>query len=110
MQIQRTNHRHIEDGFNRRWKEVVNFGRWITADERRVAGWYKLAITIGPEPKPIRTGATMHSICVTKGDLASFKLHCRVYGGKTNGGKTDKGLSHVGNNTATTQKWVTLLT
>jgi hypothetical protein len=57
--------KHIEDGFNKQWKEVVKFGRWITADEPRVAGWYSSAITIGPEPKPIRTGATIHSICVT---------------------------------------------
>ena len=50
---------HIEDGFNKRWKEVVKFGRWgITANESRVAGWYNSAITIGPEPEPIRTGAT----------------------------------------------------
>ena len=34
----RRKYEHIEDGFNQRWKECVNFGRWITADERRVAG------------------------------------------------------------------------
>ena len=81
---------HIEDGFNKRWKEVVRFGRWLTADESRVAGWYKSGVTIGPEPKPIRTGATIHSICVTLGILASFKLHCRVYGGKS-----DEGLESI---------------
>ena len=94
---------HIEDAFNKRWKAIVNFGRWITADESRVAGWYKSGITIGPEPKPIRTGATIHSMCVTFGALATYKLHCRVYGGKH-----DEGLNHVGNNTATMQKWVNL--
>ena len=99
----RRKYEHIEDGFNRRWKEVVNFGRWITADESRVAGWYNSGITIGPEPKPIRTGATIHSIAVTHGALRSFKLHVRVYGGKT-----DEGLNYTHENTATTQKWVNL--
>ncbi|KAL7527968.1 hypothetical protein ACHAXR_007787 [Thalassiosira sp. AJA248-18] len=99
----RRKYEHIEDGFNRRWKECVNFGRWITADESRVAGWYKSGITIGPEPKPIRTGATIHSICVTHGNLRTYKLHCWVYGGKH-----DEGLNHVHHNTAITQKWVNL--
>ena len=94
---------HIEDGFNSRWKECVNFGRWLTADESRVAGWYNSVITVGPEPKPIRTGATIHSLCVTHGPLASYKLHCRVYGGSTDGD-----LNKTHNNTATTQKWVNL--
>jgi hypothetical protein len=94
---------HIEDGFNRRWKEVVHFGRWITADESRVAGWYRSAITCGPEPKPIRTGATIHSVCVTHGPLRTYKLHCRVYGGKHN-----DGLNKRHRNTANTQKWVNL--
>ena len=99
----RRKYEHIENAFNKRWKEVVNFGRWITADESRVAGWYKSGITIGPEPKPIRTGATIHSMCVTFGALATFKLHCRVFGGKN-----DEGLNYVNNNTATMQKWVNL--
>ena len=99
----RKKYEHIEDGFNWRWKEIVNFGRWITADESRVAGWYKSGITIGPEPKPIRTGATIHSICVTHGDLATFKLQCRVYGGKH-----DEDLNVTHPNTASTQKWVNL--
>ena len=99
----RKKYEHIEDGFNTRWKEVVNYGRWITADESRVAGWYRSAITIGPEPKPIRTGATIHSICVTHGPLATMKLHCRVYGGKH-----DQLLNRVHDNTATMQKWVNL--
>ena len=42
----RRKYEHIKDGFNRRWKECVNFGRWITADESRLAGWYKSGITI----------------------------------------------------------------
>ncbi len=93
----------IENGFNRRWKECVLFGKWITADESRVAGWYRSGITIGPEPKPIRTGATIHSICVTFGELATYKLHCRVYGGRY-----DEGLDYVHENTTSTQKWVNL--
>ena len=94
---------YIEDGFNERWKECVVFGKWVTADESRVAGWYNSVITLGPEPKPIRTGATIHSLCVTLGALASYKLHCRVYGGKTD---EDLCKKHV--NTANTQKWINL--
>jgi hypothetical protein len=99
----RRKYEHIEDGYNRRWKEVVSYGRWLTADESRVAGWYRSGITIGQEPKPIRTGATIHSMCVTHGELRTFKVHCRVYGGKH-----DEGLKHRHANTATTQKWVNL--
>ncbi|KAL7527939.1 hypothetical protein ACHAWF_002369 [Thalassiosira exigua] len=58
---------------------------------------------MGPEPKPTRTGATLHSICVTHGDLATYKLHVRVYGGSS-----DEDLSGTHRNTASTQKWVNL--
>jgi hypothetical protein len=71
----------VEDAICQRWKEYVNFGMWVTFDESRVAGWYNSAMTIGPELKPIRTGATIHSLCVSKGDLAGYKLHARTYGG-----------------------------
>ena len=71
----------IEDGFNSRWQEVINFGRWLTADESRVAGWYKSQMTCGPEPKPIRMGATLHTLCVTHGPLSTYKVFARVYGG-----------------------------
>ena len=75
----------------------------MTADESRVAGWYKSAMTIGPEPKPIRTGATIHSLCVTHGPLRAYKHFVRVYGGKSDG---DLETKHQ--NTATLQKWVNL--
>ena len=39
-------------------------------------------MTIGPEPKPIRTGATLHTVCITQGPLSSYKLYARVYGGR----------------------------
>ena len=39
-------------------------------------------MTIGPEPKPIRTGATIHTVCITTGPLSTYKLFARVYGGK----------------------------
>jgi hypothetical protein len=39
-------------------------------------------MTIGPEPTPIRTGATLHTVCVTHGPLSTNKLFARVYGGK----------------------------
>ena len=64
----------IEDAYNRRWQAVVKFGRWVTADESRVAGWYHYGMTVGPEPKPIMTGATMHTLCVTHGPLSTYKL------------------------------------
>ena len=38
----------VEDAYNRRWQAIVNFGKWITADESRVAGWYHSVITCGP--------------------------------------------------------------
>ena len=94
----------FEDGFNIRWKECVEFGKWLTFDESRVAGWYHSPITQGPDPKPIRTGATIHSLCITHGDLASYKVHVRVFGGKTDGD-----LGKTNNNTITIQKWVNLL-
>ena len=28
----------IEYAYNKRWQAVVKFGRWVTADESRVAG------------------------------------------------------------------------
>ena len=71
----------IEDAYNKRWQAIVKFGRWLTADESRVAGWYHSTMTVGPEPKPIRTGATLHSLCVTHGPLKTFKLFVRAYGG-----------------------------
>ena len=40
-------------------------------------------MTIGPEPKPIRTGATLHTVCITEGPLSTYKLFARVYGGKS---------------------------
>jgi hypothetical protein len=45
----------------KRWQACVNPGKWITTDESRVAGWYHSVMTIGPDPKPIRTGATLHT-------------------------------------------------
>jgi hypothetical protein len=64
----------LEDGYNKRWQAIVNFGRCVTADESRAAGWYHSPMTLGPEPKPIQTGATLHSLCVSYGDLATYKL------------------------------------
>ena len=52
----------VEDAFNVRWKELVSYSLHITFDESRVVGWYKSSITIGPEPKPILTNATLHSM------------------------------------------------
>jgi hypothetical protein len=40
-------------------------------------------MTIGPEPKPIQTGATLHTVCITEGPLSTYQLFARVYGGKS---------------------------
>jgi hypothetical protein len=37
-------------------------------------------MTIGPDPKPIQTRATLHTACITKGPLATYKIFARVYG------------------------------
>ncbi|OEU11919.1 hypothetical protein FRACYDRAFT_245042 [Fragilariopsis cylindrus CCMP1102] len=78
----RLKHGLLEDGYNKRWQAIVNFGKWITTDESRVGGWYHSCMTIGPEPKPIQTGATIHTICITTGPLSTYKLFARVYGGQ----------------------------
>ena len=73
------NHRQkfgeVKDAINRQWKECVMPGKALTHDESRIAGWYKSAMTIGPEPKPIRTGATLHTLAVTYGMLAGYEWH-----------------------------------
>ena len=61
-----------KDAFNVCWKELVTYGLYITFDECRVAGWYTFLIITGPDQKPIRTGATLHSRCVTFGSLLLF--------------------------------------
>ena len=58
---------------------------------------------MGPEPKPIITGATMHSLYVTKWPLATYKIHVRTYGGKL-----DENLSREFSHTGLVQKWVNL--
>ena len=60
-------------------------------------------MTVGPEPKPIRTGATLHSFCVTHGPLRTFKLLVRAYGGAS-----DIYLDVIQENVQSTQKWVKL--
>ena len=60
-------------------------------------------MTIGPKPKPIQTGATIHSLCVTHGPLRTYKLFVRTYGGKS-----DKDLDTKHQNIATLQNWVNL--
>jgi hypothetical protein len=94
----------FKDGFNRRWKECVMFGRWLTFNESHVAGWYHSPIMQGPDPKPICTGTTIHLLAITHGNLASYKVHVRVFGGATDGD-----LGKDNENTVTTQEWVNLL-
>ena len=57
-------------------------GRGMTHDKSRVAGWYNSPITCGPEPKPIRTGATLLSLAIAFVPLAGYKMHAQTFGGK----------------------------
>ena len=43
----------IEDAYVKQWQQCVHFGKWVTADESRLARWHHSACTIGPDPKPI---------------------------------------------------------
>ena len=43
----------IEDAYMKRWQQCVKFGKWVTADQSRLAGWYHSPCTIGLDPKPI---------------------------------------------------------
>jgi hypothetical protein len=60
-------------------------------------------MTIGPEPKPIQTGAKLHTVCVTNGPLSTYKLFARVYGGKS-----DEDINVHNEHTATKLKMVSL--
>ena len=77
----------IEDEDVKQWQQCVKFGQWIIADKSRLAGWYHSACMIGPDEKPIHTGAaTLHSMAViTHKKLMFYKLYARTYGGKHNG-------------------------
>jgi hypothetical protein len=60
-------------------------------------------MTIGPEPEPIRTGAILHTVCITDGPLSTYKLFARVYGGKY-----DRDIDRHNKNTVTKLKMVSL--
>ena len=94
----------IEDTFNACWKAAVIFGRQLTMDKSRTPGWYHRPITQGSEPKPVRNGATMHTVCVTDSPLVTYKLHARMFGGKT-----DDNLRSRHENVVSIQKWVNLM-
>ena len=38
----------IEDGYNCQWQAMVNFGRHMTDEKIRIAGWYQSTLTIRP--------------------------------------------------------------
>jgi hypothetical protein len=103
MASHRVKHSMLEDGYNRWWQNIVDPGKWITTDESRVAGWYHSIMTIGPEPKTIRTGATLHTVCINNGPLSTYKLFAGVYGGKS-----DQDISKHSKNTVTKLKMVSL--
>ena len=66
-------------------------------------GIIRSACTIGPDPKPIQTGATLHSLAITRGKLQFYKLYARTYGGKDDGD-----LQGRHSHTAGQQKFVNL--
>ena len=70
-----------------------------------IVGWYKRKITCGLEPKPIQTGATLHSLTIADGPLAGYTLHAHTFGGK-NGGNL--GMLHDNCNTIQ-QWWINLM-
>lgn len=80
----------LEDAYNKWWQEIVHFGKWVTMDKSRVAGWYHSMMMIGPEPKPICTGATIHLVCVTEGKFRMFKIVVSIYGGQYDSKLNDK--------------------
>ena len=54
----------IEDAYAvKQWQDCVKFGKLVTANESRLAGWYHSPCTIGPDPKPIRTGGNTPFSC-----------------------------------------------
>ena len=61
-------------------------------------------MTCGPESKPIHTGATLHTLCVTHGSLSMYKVFACVYDSAKN-----EDLSNTKHaNTSNLQKWVNL--
>ena len=93
----------LEQAYCKRWRECINMEKWICMDESRVKGWYHSCMTIGPDPKPIRTGATAHTACVGEGPLESYKVWTRWYGGAA-----DTKLKAVNEHTSTALVWINL--
>ncbi len=75
----------VEDTTNQRWKECVTAGMALMHDESQIASWYHKIMTIMPEPTPIRTGATLHSLAISFGILAGYKLHACTFGERSDG-------------------------
>ena len=60
----------------------VKFGQWIAANKSSyLSGWYHSPSTIGPDPKPICIGSTLHPLAVTHEQLQFYKLYAHTYGG-----------------------------
>ena len=75
----------------------------MTADENNATGWNHSVIMTESEPKPIQTGAIIHSLCITHGLLRTYKLFVRVYGGRS-----DEDVETNQQNTTTLQMWLSL--
>ena len=94
---------HLEEAYNRWWRKCVNVGKWLCMDESRLKGWLKSCMTLGPDPKPIRTGATQHTVCIAEGELSMYKVFARVYGGKA-----DMELKKTNDYTKSALVWINL--
>jgi hypothetical protein len=78
-------------------------GMALTHDKSHIAGWYKSKITCGPEPKPIQTCMTPHSMALLFGILLQDINFTRVY----SAGRTMKIWCY--DNCASIQKWINLM-
>ena len=54
----------VKDANNKSWNEHIILGEHVTYDKSRVTNWYPGPFTKSLELKPIRTSATIHSMCV----------------------------------------------
>lgn len=96
-------HGNLEESHWCRCQKIVHPGMKLTGDESRCPGWYHSDMTMEPEPKPVCTGCTLHTLCVVGGPLAGFKIFVQAYGGQT-----DEDLTKPTEHCASMQKWINL--
>jgi hypothetical protein len=76
----------LEDAYNERSFECIEPGWCLCGDESMMQMFYHSCMTIGPLPKPTRTGAETHRLCCGSGPFCGVNLYSRIYGGKTDTG------------------------